>query len=146
MSAVAYAAPQTGFAPAPRPQLVPAPPALVPPAYRRKRRALGDPTPLACTVARTALEVALGADGIDTLTRWITPTLRTSLLKQRSLARRAGYVARGDVSVARIRMCRVSATAVEAGIVLMEGDVAHPIAMRLEVSAGRWLTTVLEVG
>lgn len=145
MTAVAYAVPQTGFAPAPRPRLAPAPPAIVPAAYR-KRRTLGDPTPLACTVARTAMDVALGADGIDTLTRWITPTLRTSLLKQRSLARRAGYVARGDVSVARIRVCRVSATAVEVGAVLMEGDVAHPVAMRLEVCAGRWLTTALELG
>jgi hypothetical protein len=92
------------------------------------------------------MEVALGADGIDTLIRWITPTLRTSLLKQRSLARRAGYVIRRDISVARIRVCRVSATSVEAGIVLMEGDVAHPVAMRLEVCAGRWLTTALELG
>ena len=92
------------------------------------------------------MDVALGADGIDTLTRWITPTLRISLLKQRSLARRARYATRGNVSVARIRVCRVSATSVEAGIVLMEGDVAHPVAMRLEACAGRWLTTALELG
>lgn len=145
MTAVAYAAPQTGFAAAPQPRLAPAPPAIVPTAYR-KRRALGDPTPLVCTVARTSMEVALGGGGIDTLTRWITPTLRTSLLKQYSLARRARYASRGDVSVARIRVCRVSATAVEAGLVLMEGDVAHPVAMRLEACAGRWLATVLELG
>ncbi len=145
MTDVAYAAPEPDYSPLPRPTLAPAPPAIVPIAYR-KRRALGDPTPLACTVARTALEVALGASGVDTLIRWITPTLRTSLLKQHSLARRARYAARGDVTVARIRVCRVSATAVEAGLVLMEGDVAHPIAMRLEECAGRWLTTALELG
>lgn len=145
MTAVAYAAPEPARSPAPRPHLAPAPPTVVPPAYR-KRRALGDPTPLACTVACTAMEVALGAHGIDTLTRWITPTLRTSLLKQHSLARRSRYATRGDVTVARIRVCRVSATAVEAGIVLMEGDVAHPIAMRLEECAGRWLVTALELG
>lgn len=145
MTAVAVAVPDRGYSPTSRPTLAPAPPAIVPTAYR-KRRALGDPTPLACTVARTALEVALGANGIDTLTRWITPTLRTSLLKQHSLARRARYAGRGDVSVARIRVCRVSATAVEAGLVLMEGDVAHPVAMRLEACAGRWLTTALELG
>ncbi len=145
MTAVARTAPHTGYSPAPRPRAAPAPAPIVPAAYR-KRRTLGDPTPLACTVARTALEVALGGGGIDTLTRWITPTLRTSLLKQGSLARRANYTTRGDVSVARIRVCRVSATAVEAGLVLMEGDVAHPVAMRLETCAGRWLTTALEVG
>jgi len=145
MTAVAFTVPERDSFPTPRPTLAPAPPAIVPTAYR-KRRALGDPTPLACTVARTALQVALGANGIDTLTRWITPTLRTSLLKQHSLARRARYASRGDVTVARIRVCRVSATAVEAGLVLMEGDVAHPVAMRLEACAGRWLTTALELG
>ncbi len=145
MTAVAYAAPEPARPPAPRPHLAQAPPAIVPTAYR-KRPALGDPTPLACTVARTALEIALGAPGIDTLTRWITPTLRTSLLKQHSLARRARYAPRGGVTVARIRVCRVSASAVEAGLVLMEGEVAHPVAMRLEACAGRWLVTALELG
>jgi len=145
MTAVAYSTPTTGSVAPARPVAAPAPPPIIPAAYR-KRRALGDPTPLACTVSRTALEVALGAGGIDTLTRWITPTLRTSLLKQHSLARRAGYSARGDVKVARIRVCRVSPTAVEAGIVLMEGATAHPVAMRLEECAGRWLTTALELG
>jgi hypothetical protein len=145
MTAVAYAASQRDYSPTARPTFAPAPPAIVPVAYR-KRRTLGDPTPLACTVARTALEVALGASGIDTLIRWITPTLRTSLLKQHSLARRAKYATRGDVTVARIRVCRVGATAVEAGLVLMEGDVAHPVAMRLEECAGRWLITALELG
>ncbi len=145
MTAVAHAAPARDDSSAAQPTRAPAPPAIVPTAYR-KRRTLGDPTPLACTVSRTALEVALGANGIDTLTRWITPTLRTSLLKQHSLARRARYATRGDVRVARIRVCRVSPTAVEAGLVLMEGDVAHPVAMRLEECAGRWLTTALELG
>lgn len=145
MSAVAHAAPPFDLLSAPQPLRVPPPPAIVPAAYR-KRRALGDPTPLACTVARTAMEVALGAGGIDTLTRWITPTLRTSLLKQHSLSRRAKYSSRGDVVVARIRVCRVSPAAVEAGLVLMEGDTAHPVAMRLEECAGRWLATALELG
>ncbi|WP_291381027.1 Rv3235 family protein [Demequina sp.] len=145
MTAVAAAALESSSTFARQPMPAAAPPSIVPTAYR-KRRALGDPTPLACTVARTALDVALGAHGIDTLTRWITPTLRTSLLKQHSLARRARYVTRGDIVVARIRVCRVSATAVEAGLVVMEGDVAHPMAMRLEACAGRWLTTALDVG
>lgn len=145
MSAVAHAAPPSDYASTPQPIRVASPPVIVPPAYR-KRRALGDPTPLACTVARTALDVALGAGGIDTLNRWITPTLRTSLLKQHSLSRRAQYSRRGEVAVARIRVCRVSPRAVEAALVLMEGDTAHPVAMRLEECAGRWLATVLEVG
>lgn len=131
------------------PTVAPAgPPTLrrtVPAAYV-KRAPLGDPTPLVCTVAKEALEIALGADGIDHLARWITPTLRTMLLRQQSLSRRAGYAVRGQVSVARVRLCRVSATAVEAAVVATEGEMAHALAMRLEAVSGRWLVTALDVG
>jgi hypothetical protein len=99
-----------------------------------------------CTVAKAALEIALGANGIDQLARWITPTLRTTLLRQQSLSRRAGYTARGRVSVARVRLCRVSATAVEAAVVATEGEMAHALALRLEAVSGRWLVTALDVG
>ena len=116
------------------------------PAAYRKRGPLGDPTPLVCTVAKAALEIALGADGINQLARWITPTLRTVLLRQQSLSRRAGYTAQGDVGVARVRLCRVSATAVETSVVATEGEVVHAMAMRLEAVAGRWLVTALDVG
>ncbi len=141
----------------PRPSLTPipstpvpstsglAPTRLVPTPYL-KRGPLGDPTPLVCTVAKEALEIALGADGINHLARWITPTLRTILLRQQSLSRRANYAVRGQVSVARVRLCRVSSTAVEAGVVVTEGDVAHALAMRLEAVSGRWLVTALDVG
>jgi hypothetical protein len=120
-------------------------PRVIPAAYA-KRGPLGDPTPLVCTVAKAALEIALGADGINHLARWITPTLRTTLLRQQSLSRRAGYAARGEVSVARVRLCRVSATAVETAVVATEGEVAHALAMRLEAVSGRWLVTALDVG
>ncbi len=123
----------------------PTPQRVVPAAYI-KRSPLGDPTPLVCTVAKEALEIALGADGIDHLARWITPTLRTTLLRQQSLSRRAGYAARGQVAVVRVRLCRVSATAVEAAVVATEADAAHALAMRLEAVSGRWLVTALEVG
>lgn len=141
LSAVPLPAPATASlrAPAPaRSQGIPAP--------YLKRGPLGDPTPLVCTVAKAALEIALGANGIDRLARWITPTLRTTLLRQQSLARRADYVARGQVAVARVRLCRVSATAVEAAVVATEGEMAHALALRLEAVSGRWLVTALDVG
>ena len=145
MSAVAVALESYASAPttAPAPTLATRPAA---PVSYLKRAPLGDPTPLVCTVAKEALEIALGADGINHLARWITPTLRTTLLRQQSLSRRANYAIRGQVSVARVRLCRVSATAVEAGIVVTEGDVAHALAMRLEAVSGRWLVTALDVG
>jgi len=116
------------------------------PSPYRKRAPLGDPTPLVCTVAKLGFEIAMGADGIDRLTRWITPTMRTVLLRQQSLSRRASYVPRGAVGVARVRLCRVSPTAVEAAVVATEGDTAHAIAMRLEAVSGRWLVTAIDIG
>ncbi len=162
MTAVAVAVAPRALAPAPLRSrgltlapvvpLSPTPPAptaarpqAVPAAYI-KRGPLGDPTPLVCTVAKAALEIALGADGINHLARWITPTLRTNLLRQQSLSRRAGYAARGQVSVARVRLCRVSSTAVEAAVVATEGEMAHALALRLEAVTGRWLVTALDVG
>lgn len=121
-------------------------PAAVVPAAYRKRNAVGDPTPLVCTVAKTALEVVLGSQGIDQLARWVTPELRSHLLAQHSLARRASYEPRGTVGIARVRLCRVSARAVEAAVVATEGDRARAIAMRLEVVAGRWSVTHMDIG
>ncbi|PKQ25476.1 MAG: hypothetical protein CVT64_09740 [Actinobacteria bacterium HGW-Actinobacteria-4] len=125
-----------------KPRVLPAPASP----YSRKRRTLGDPTPLACTVAKTALEVVLGGAGVETLTRWVAPELRESLAFQHSLARRAGVRAEPSVRIARVRVFRVSATAAEVSVVAQQGEHARAIAMRLEDVAGRWLTTVLEVG
>ncbi len=149
MSAVAYAAVQPdAYRTSPVGSAAP----LAAPAARpvtgpyRKRDPLGDPTPLVCTVTRIALDVALGGGGIDQLTRWVTPTVRSALLRQHSLSQRARYAPRGATSVVRVRLCRVSPTAVEAGVVALEGDRAHALALRLEAVAGRWLVTVLDVG
>lgn len=112
----------------------------------RQKAVLGDPTPLVCTVAKTATEVVLGQPGVDTLIRWVTPTVRSSLQAQHSLARRASYNLRGQIAIVRVRLCRVSAHAVEAAVVATEGDRSRAVAMRLEASAGRWLVTALDVG
>lgn len=114
--------------------------------YTRKRTVLGDPAPLACTVAKTALEVVQGAPGVDSLARWVAPEIRNSLAQQHSLARRAGRTPQEPVRIIRVRVCRISATAAEVTVVAEHHERAHPIAMRLEDTAGKWLTTVLEVG
>lgn len=129
-------------APARPVHVLPAPPTP----YARKREVLGDPTPLACTVAKNALEVVLGLDGLDKLNRWVTGEIRSQVAKQHSLARRGGYVVRGTVGIARVRVFRVSAKAAEVSVIAREGERVHAIAMRLEDWAGRWLVTALELG
>lgn len=114
--------------------------------YARKRRPLGDPTPLACTVAKTALEVVLGGAGADTLIRWVSPAVRDALAAQHSLARRAGRRRPASVAIARVRVFRVHAKAAEVSIVADDGERCRAIAMRLEDVCGRWQATVIDVG
>ncbi len=114
--------------------------------YTRPKKALGDPTPLACTVAKTATEVALGADGLDKLNRWVSTDVRARLARQQSLSRRGGYALKGTVGIVRVRVYRVSARAAEVSIVAREGDRVRAIAMRLEELAGRWQATAIDVG
>ena len=114
------------------------------PRYGVRQGPLGDPSPLACTVAKAAVEAILGGDGIETLTRWVATDVRESLLAQQSLARRAGQ--RGGVArIERARVCRVSHRAAEVSIVATVRDRALAVAMRLEDVRGRWLATVIEI-
>jgi hypothetical protein len=114
------------------------------PRYGVPRKPLGDPAPLACTVAKTAVEAILGGDGLETLVRWVAADVRESLSVQQSLARRAGL--KGAVAhIERARVCRVSRRAAEVSIVATANGRARAVAMRFEDIAGRWLATVIEI-
>lgn len=117
-----------------------------PDVYGRDHMPLGDPAPLACTVAKAALETVLGDAAMTPLVRWLTPDVRERLAQQHSLARRAGQTGPGVVTIKRARVCRVSARAAEVSIVAFCDGHARAIAMRLEDQSGRWLVTVLDVG
>ena len=114
--------------------------------YTRQRKVLGDPTPLACTVAKVALEVVLGGAGLDQLTRWVTPDIRAALAEQNGLATRAGLRIGSPVRILRIRVFRVSDVAAETSIVADDGVHARAVAARFEDVGGRWQATVLDVG
>lgn len=114
--------------------------------YGRRHKPLGDPAPLACTVAKAALETILGATSLDSLVRWLAPELREQLARQHSLARRAGMFNPPPVTICRARVCRVSVRAAEVSIVAYCDDRPRAIAMRLEDAAGRWLVTAVEIG
>ncbi len=123
--------------PGPRPPLNP---------YTRPRKVLGDPTPLACTVAKVALEVVLGGLGLDQLTRWVTPEIREALAQEGALARRAGLRIGAPVRILRIRVFRVSDVAAETSVVADDGVHARAVAARFEDVGGRWQATVLDLG
>jgi len=114
--------------------------------YTRPRTVLGDPTPLACTVAKIATEAVLGGGGVDQLTRWVTASIRESLATQGALAQRAGRRLARPVRVERIRVFRVSDVAAETSVVVDDGVRARAVAARFEDVGGRWQATVLEIG
>ena len=121
-----------------------APRPLPPRPYARTHAPLGDPAPLACTLAKAVMEALTGGDDLHTLARWITPELRESLHRQQSLARRRGLTP-GPVHILRARVCRTSATSAEVSLVVDDGEHSRAVAMRFEDSHGRWLATVIDV-
>lgn len=114
--------------------------------YCRPRKVLGDPTPLACTVAKIALEVVLGGGGLDHLNRWVTPSLRASLARQNALAIRSKRARQAVVRIVRIRVCRMNDVAAETSIVADDGCRVRAIAARFEDVGGRWQATILDIG
>ncbi|WP_084124167.1 Rv3235 family protein [Demequina sp. NBRC 110054] len=145
MSAEPIAAGTLSAAPGPG-RILPAVAPAKPSPYARKRRPLGDPSPLACTLAKAALEAVHGAPTLDSLTRWADPKVVTALSKQQSLARRAGRTQDGPAQVVRARVCRVALGAAEVSVVARHGDRVHALAIRLEDRRGRWVATVIDVG
>lgn len=113
--------------------------------YGRERHALGNPAPLACTVALAAVDAIHGGTGLDRILRWVSPEVLESLQRQHSLARRARRTGT-TVDILRSRVCRVSRDAAEVSVVARVAGRAHAVAMRLEDVGGRWLVTVLDIG
>lgn len=111
---------------------------------------LPDPGPWAARLARACAEVAIGARPPGQLTRHVS---RDELAR---LARRGVAVARhpstrGQRSVSRlrtvraVRVCTVAPGIVETSAVIVGGERAQAIALRLEAVDGRWLATVVQL-
>ena len=112
---------------------------------------LPDPGPWVARLARAVAEVSVGERPPGQLTRWVA---RDELAR---LARRGVHVARhpsarAQRGVARlrtvraVRVCPVAPGIVETSAVLVGGDRAQAIAIRLEAVDGRWLATVVQLG
>ena len=112
---------------------------------------LPDPGPWAARLARACAEVAVGARPPGQLTRHV----QRDVLAQ--LARRGVAVARHPSSrtqrgitrlrtVRAVRVCPVAPGIVETSAVIIGGERAQAIAIRLEAVEGRWLATVVQLG
>ncbi|WP_162488573.1 Rv3235 family protein [Demequina globuliformis] len=117
---------------------------LTAPAVRHSGKQLGNPAPLACTVAKAVVEAILGGPDLTPVHRWLEPELRKKLERQRSLAKRAGQTG-GQVRVLRSRVDRIDAFTSEVAIVVATPARTRAVAMRMEVAHGRWITTLLDL-
>lgn len=110
----------------------------------RPKTQLGNPSPLACTLAKVTAEAVVGGETLQSIYRWVSPEARQRLEKQRSLARRAGRTP-VIAHVQRIRVERVSEDAAEAAVIVEIAGRSRAVAIRLETVHGRWLATHIDV-
>jgi hypothetical protein len=103
-------------------------------------------------VARLApaiLEVAAGERPPGQLTRWVTRDIRETLARRGAAALRHPAGKARAPQCRRVRSVRVTSPApgvVEASAVVIGGERARAVALRLEVVRGRWLATAVEIG
>ncbi len=112
---------------------------------------LPDPRKWAAKIARAAAEVAIGARPPGQLTAHVA---KNELAR---LAFRGQYVSRHPSaraqrgvsrlrSIGSVRVCPVADGVVECSAVLVGGERAQAVALRLEAVNGRWLATAIQLG
>jgi hypothetical protein len=112
---------------------------------------LPDPGKWVAQLARAIAEVAVGERPAGQLTRWVA---RDELAR---LSRRGLHVTRHPTSRAQrgvsrlrsvraVRVCPVAPGILETSAVLVGGERAQAIAIRLEAVTGRWLSTPIQLG
>jgi hypothetical protein len=112
---------------------------------------LPDPGFWAAKMARTISEVASGERPPGQLTRWVARDELARLARRgQAVQRHPSARAKRGVSrlrsVRAVRVCPVAPGIVETSAVLVGGDRAQAVALRLEVVAGRWLVTAVALG
>lgn len=117
----------------------PLPPAVVP---------AEDPAAWCGSIVRAAVEVLVGSRPTAQLGRWLTAELYDELSRRAGLAMRikGRPGVRRQAVVRRVHVCRLSALAVEAAVVVHDGERVRAAAVRVEAHRGRWRATALEIG
>ena len=106
-----------------------------------RRADLPDAHATAARIALAALEVMRGRRPAAQLLRCTSPEVYETLARRPSA--RAGEGRR--VRIRRIVLCHPADDAVEATVILDEGDRVRAMAMRLEGRDGRWVVQALQI-
>ena len=101
-------------------------------------------------LARAVSEVMTGERPAAQLTRWLTrdQLVRVSTRATAIAGHPSARAQRGKSrarTVRAVRVCPVAPGVIEASAVLVGGDRAQAIALRIEAVAGRWLATVVDL-
>lgn len=110
---------------------------------------LADPRRWVAQLARAVSEVLIGARPAAQLTRWVARD-QLGRLAARAAARQRHPSSRGRTTppprtVRAVRLCPVAPGVIEASAVVIGGERAHAVALRLEAVEGRWLATVVDL-
>lgn len=98
---------------------------------------------------QAALEAAAGRRPVNQLVRWTSEEVFSLLSRRAALAARLGSTGSppsGACLVRSVRLCRPTASAVEASAVVLDRGRYRAVALRLEDTDGRWRVTALEIG
>jgi hypothetical protein len=105
--------------------------------------------PWARQFIQAALEAAAGRRPVNQLVRWTSEEVFSLLSRRAALAARLGSTGSppsGACLVRSVRLCRPTASAVEASAVVLDRGRYRAVALRLEDADGRWRVTALEIG
>lgn len=102
-------------------------------------------------IARAVAEVSAGERPLAQLTRWVSRPELAKLGRKHAEATRRPAIRNSGAAprtrmVRSVRVCPVAPGVVESCAVLVGADRAHAVAMRFEVTDGRWLATAIELG
>ena len=98
---------------------------------------------------QAALEAAAGRRPVGQLVRWTSEEVFALLSRRAALAARLGPTGNapsGACLVRSVRLCKPTASAVEASAVVLDRGRYRAVALRLEDVAGRWRVSALEIG
>ncbi|MDC4232679.1 Rv3235 family protein [Actinomyces sp. B33] len=104
---------------------------------------LPEPGPWAAAMARAIVEAVLGMRPTSQLQRWLVPPLLTVVSRLR--VPRDPAAPRRSCRPTAWRSCEIRPGVVEAAVVVSAPDGPHVVALRMEKSRGRWITTALEL-
>lgn len=109
----------------------------------RPTEPIPDPGPIAATVALAVMEVKRGWRQVSQLARWVSPRIYSQLCDEQIKPQPRPSP---GLRLHRVRQTRPAPEALEASVVVKDGDRLRAVAIRFELRRGDWRATAIHVG